>query len=380
MQQQQQQQHNEVAPLLRNVSSNITATTTALDRNQHDATIGNQSKSSTGSGYGTNAEIDVTKVMTESNISSNQTTTTTTEATTTTPIPGQGTDGIITKQQNIPIIELMAITAIISGSLSMYWGITGLVVGTTTSTIISMIVTAIITQPIIIVHVIMSTCVVVLAPVVTVQKVQLRTLGTLREQQNELRTQINTLNQTNDELTKSVTSISDETTKVEQVNQELQTIATTAGTTTDRLVQLYKEQNEIQKEIYKNLQAKILEQIITILLQTDSNHNNIVSDNEVTILMERFKQLSGIVFNERTFRSILNQSEPKGSITVTDICTIVRNIQQQYTNNDTTTTNISPTTSTTNINKTSNDESVEVNPFDEPIFKFQQQDLKLMQN
>ena len=180
-------------------------------------------------------------------------------------VPGSDTDGLVTKQQNVPIVELLAITAFISGSLSMYWGITGIMmVGTTTAATMSVILTTLLSQPIIIVHIIMSTCVVVLAPVVTVQKVQLSALGTLREQQNELRTQINAFNQMNDELTKSVASIEDETEKIEQVNNELQIYAKSAGTTADRLVELCQEQQDINTEMQQHLQAKVLQQIVTI--------------------------------------------------------------------------------------------------------------------
>jgi hypothetical protein len=290
-----------------------------------------------------------------------------TTATTTTPavVTGQGTDGIVTKQKNIPIIELLALTAIISGSLSMYWGVTGFVLGTTTSSIVSVVV-ALLSQPIVLVHVVMSTCVVVLAPVVTVQKVQLHALGTLREQQNELRTQINTLNHVNDELTKSVSSVIDESDKIDQINIELQQFATTAGTTSDRLIELCTEQETIRKQICEHLQTKILQQIVTIALQSDKNQNYIVSEEEVNVLLERLKQIPGIALNESAFRSVLEKSDPKGSLTISDICNLARNLQGNKTKNNKSTA------------FAASDDSIEINEFGDPVFVFQPNDIPVL--
>ena len=281
---------------------------------------------------------------------------------TTTPVPENNTDGVVKKQQNIPVLELLALTAIVSGSLSMYWGISGMLVGTTTA---SVVLTTLLSQPIILVHTIMSACVVVLAPVVTVQKVQLSAMGTLREQQNELRTQINSFNEMNDQLTKSIASIEDHTAKIEQVNTELQVVANSTGTTADRLIELCNEQQDINAQLQKHLQAKIIQQIVTITLQSDTNQNYIVSENEVNILVQRLQQIPGVVFQVDRFHQILNQSEPKGALTLTDICRIARNMQQ----------NATPATTTTT---TVEDATIEAaSSYGDPVFVFQPNDLLL---
>ena len=257
----------------------------------------------------------------------------------------------------------------------MYWGISGIVwVGTTTAAAtMSVIMSTLLSQPMIIVHIIMSTCVVVLAPVVTVQKVQLSVLGTLREQQNELRTQINSFNQMNDELTKSIASIEDETEKIEQVNTELQVFAKSSGTTSDRLVELCNEQHDVYVEMQNHLQAKVLQQIITITLQSDTNQNYIVSENEVNVLIERLQQIPGVLFRVDRFRNILQQSEPPASLTLTDICHIARNMQLNHL-----TTTTTGTTRTTAI--VSSEESIELTEqFGDPVFVFQPNDLLLSQ-
>jgi hypothetical protein len=273
-------------------------------------------------------------------------------------VDGQETDTTtVTKSRNLPLLECVALVALISGSLSMYWGISGLIFGTVTATTAaSMVATMIMSQPMIIVHVVMSTCVVILAPVVTVQKVQLSALGTFREQQNALRLQVNTLQQSNDVLSKSITATADQTTEIQQVTDELRSIATATGTTMDRLVELCSEQERIQQEILQNLQAKVLQQIITATLQTDIDRNFIVSKQEVNVLMERLKHVPGVVLNDDAFRSVLDHSEPKGELTISDICRFARNLQQ----NDTTTNNTEK----------------EI-PMIEPVFTFQPKDILL---
>lgn len=338
---------NETTPLLKDGNSAVQPVT-------KDSSCAKRDESSSSS-----SKVDVETVETAT--TSVPTVTTTTSE----PIPGNDTTGVVnTKQPNIPILELLALTAIISGSLSMYWGISGMMlVGTSTAAAtISVIATTLLSQPIIFVHIIMSTCVVVLAPVVTVQKVQLSALGTLREQQNELRTQINSFNQMNDELTKSIESVVDETEKIEQVNNELEVFAKSAGTSAERLVELCNEQNDIHTQLQKHLQAKILQQIVTITLQSDMNQNYIVSENEVNVLIERLQHIPGMVFHVDTFRHILNQSEPKGSLTLTDICSIARNMQLNASN------------TTTAVADESN---IELTQYGDPVFVFQPNDVLL---
>jgi hypothetical protein len=239
------------------------------------------------------------------------------------PVPGSETDAIVTKQQNVPLLECLALVALISGSLSMYWGISGMIVGgAVSSTII-----ALFAQPMILVHVVMSTCVVILAPVVTVQKVQLRALGTLREQQNELRSQVNTLQQSNDDLSLSITSISDQTKAVDVLSQELQQVATATGTTIDRLLELGTEQERLQLKIRQKLQAQVLQQIMNATLRTDADRNFVVSADEVPVLMQRLQQIPGIQLNERAFHAVLERSEPAGALTLADMGQLARELQ-----------------------------------------------------
>jgi hypothetical protein len=310
----------------------------------------------------------------------NATTTTTTSSSTATadvvvPVKENTNDGAaVTKwHKNLPLVEFLALTAIISGSLSMYWGISGLMtmmIGTTTAvttttTTMTMVLTTLLSQPMMFVHVIMSTCVVVLAPVVTVQKVQLGTMGTLREQQNKLRTQINSFNEMNDALTKSIASIVDETEKINQVNEELQDFAKSTGTTVDRLIELCDEQQKIHTEMQKHLQAKVLQQIITITLQSDTNQNYIVSEDEVNVLMERLRHIPGVIFHEDRFRDLLRQSEPPQALTLTDLCRIARNMQ--------------PSNVTTTINTTTNneEEAIELTQsFGDPVFVFHPNEIR----
>ena len=246
------------------------------------------------------------------------------------PVPGSATDTIVTAQQNVPILEGLALMALISGCLSMYWGITGMMVGGTVSAAVLML----FSQPMIFVHVLMSTCVVVLAPVVTVQKVQLRALGTLREQQNELRLQVNTLQQTNDALSTSITSIADQARAVDQWTQELQKVATATGTTTDRLLQLGTELGQLQQQVRQQLQAQVLQQIISATLRTDADRNFVVSEAEVHVLIQRLQQIPGIQLNERAFRRVLERSEPAGALTLADMSQLARALQENTSPDD----------------------------------------------
>jgi len=77
------------------------------------------------------------------------------------------------------------------------------------------------------------------------------------------------------------------------------------------------------------LQAEVMQQIMTAVLATDADKDFIVDPPEVEVLILRLKNLPGIDFDEAGFRALLQQTEPPGQLTMADMCTIARMLQDQ---------------------------------------------------
>jgi hypothetical protein len=216
-----------------------------------------------------------------------------------TSVSGEETDGVVNKTK-YAVVQLAALIALISGGLSIYL-VNGLLAD------------------------IMGLCVVLLAPVVALQKHKLLALGDFRSQHNQLRNQINAVHVQNDKLTESVTAMAAASERLQRTQEQLQKHAIQSGKSVQRLVELVDETATVQAEIRENLNAAVVQQMMTAILQTDSDRNFVLSKNEVSVLIVRLKSIPGITFHETAFRNFLNADD---QLTLGEVCEIARHLRQ----------------------------------------------------
>jgi hypothetical protein len=219
-------------------------------------------------------------------------------------VNGVETDPIVARAAQWYLVEIASVLALISGSFTFYY-----VVGSVVD--------------------LMSLCVVFLAPVLTVQGTRLRKLGGLRHQHNLLRENVGRLGTENNKLTISVATLTTHTVKLKQVQESLERVAKKSGQSVDRLVALVRENGNVQKEIHDNLQAQVLQEIVTVAVQTDRDRNFILSAKEVDALLVRIKNLPGVEVDEQVFRTHIKSD--KGELTLVDVCQITRLLKDEAT-------------------------------------------------
>ena len=111
--------------------------------------------------------------------------------------------------------------------------------------------------------------------------------------------------------------------RLDQVRQNLETVAAQSGAQVQRLLQICDENAQLQMEFRKHLQADVLQNIMTMLLSVDMDRNFELSPLEVDRLVQRLRLLPDTVqFHEANFRAVLAQDQ--GNLTITDVCNIVR--------------------------------------------------------
>ena len=169
----------------------------------------------------------------------------------------------------------------------------------------------------------------VLGPVVAVQKVKLAQLGTFRQVHNELRHNVNALQQENQTLTHSVEQLTIQSVQLERVQQDLENVAQKSGATVHQLVTVVQANATVQKEILQLLQAQVLEQILTAVLATDADRDFVVDPPEVEILIARLQNLPGMEFDETAFRALVRQTHPPDTLTLPDVLAMARQLQEQ---------------------------------------------------
>jgi hypothetical protein len=216
-----------------------------------------------------------------------------------TTVKGEESDQFATKA-NFHVVELLAVAAFVSGGLTFYYVVGGL-------------------------FDLMSITLLVISPLVAVQKVKLRKLGGFRGQHNRLREQVGLLHEQNNSLKRSIDELDKQNAKLKQVESNLAAVANKSGKTVDRLVEIVQENGKIQQEIQTNLHAEVIRQMMTAILQTDADRNFVVSPAEVEILLVRLQNIPGIQIDEAAFRSCLASDED--ALTLADVCNIARNMK-----------------------------------------------------
>jgi hypothetical protein len=165
-----------------------------------------------------------------------------------------------------------------------------------------------------------------LAPYAAYQKRTLVKLGGLRGQQNQLRTSVNALFHQNRTLHDSVDKLTNAVTQLEDVTQELDTIAVAAQTNVNTLVQICNENAILQCKIKKNLEQEVIQNVMTVVVNADSNQDWTLGPSEMELLVMRLKAMPGIEFDETNYRKATSSSEKGDTMTLVEIMSILRNL------------------------------------------------------
>jgi len=132
------------------------------------------------------------------------------------------------------------------------------------------------------------------------QKYQLKFFGTIKSNQSKLEVEAIELKEANDSLKNSMDNVESAVLRTKELEKELSSIVNTSDVTS--LVRLTKEQSKISKEIKLNLKAKVIQDVLQILLKSDSDGDMHIGQNEVQILFLRLKMIDGLTFNEKKLK------------------------------------------------------------------------------
>lgn len=165
-------------------------------------------------------------------------------------------------------------------------------------------------------------------PYVAYQRRKLQTLGELRTAQNELRSRVNCLQVEQEQFQRTLSTLDHKVVHLESVEKELHGgITGNSSTNVSRLVQMIQEQEEINKGLMQVLKLQVLQTILSVLLQSDSDGDFHIGAKEVQLLIVRLKMMDGVEFNETQFRALL-----KTNASLSAVMKIIRSLltsQQQ---------------------------------------------------
>jgi hypothetical protein len=241
-----------------------------------------------------------------------------------TKIAGEETDSVVTGFAKLHVIELVALAGLVSGTYSLI-----LVTGWTVN--------------------LMSVCVMLLAPVTTMQMIKLRNLGGFRAQHNLLRQSVSNLHEQNNALHRSIQELATQVDKLKKIETNLSRTAQRSGQSVTKMVDLVQRNGTVQSQVLDQLQAQVTQQMLSAVLQSDQDHDWVVDPAEVSVLIQRLKLVPGIKFNEQAFRNFV--AADQGQLTLTDVCDILRHLDEEKERKLRRAAGTTTTTTTTKANK-----------------------------
>lgn len=112
--------------------------------------------------------------------------------------------------------------------------------------------------------------------------------------------------------------------RLSEVEEGLSKIADKSGTQVSRLVEIVKENGELQLKIKKALERQVMQGIVDAVVTSDKDGNFTLSPKETEMLKMRLRNIDGIVLNQTNFDNMIASDE--NELTVPDVMNIVRNL------------------------------------------------------
>lgn len=124
----------------------------------------------------------------------------------------------------------------------------------------------------------------VLSPVVAFEETVIATLPSRRNIINKLRMVANRLKEENRRLTHEIDDLEGVVDQVSEVEEALTNIATAQGRSVNELVNLVKTNDTIIRKMRKNVKAKTLQDVISLVIKSDRDGNFVIDDGELYVL------------------------------------------------------------------------------------------------
>ena len=163
------------------------------------------------------------------------------------------------------------------------------------------------------------------SPLVIYQRVKLEKLGSFRSQQNRLRHDTNRLAGEIQGYTATRESLQSQVKELDSVRDALSEQVGTSESNTQQLVDLVEQHKDLQHKIEQAVFNQVTRQILTTMLQCDTDKSFKMSHSEVVMLQYRLSKIPGITLDTKGFEEFI--ANDQGELTLVDVCSLVRDLQ-----------------------------------------------------
>ncbi len=160
------------------------------------------------------------------------------------------------------------------------------------------------------------------SPAVVVKERQLTKEDTFRTALNGIRVEQGRLTEENDKLSDEIDELQSEVDRMKDVEMALRQLSETQGSQLSELMDLIRQNKEINEGMRAVLKAKVAEEVISLVLDIDNDGSFTIQDKEIDRLIIGMNMMDGVSFDEQHFRKDL--AECGGS--VDEVIAMIKNM------------------------------------------------------
>lgn len=140
------------------------------------------------------------------------------------------------------------------------------------------------------------------------QQTRLTDIAALKETHEAVQREVDTLQAENERLKKSVQDLGDTVTRLEDVEEALDVITQTQGQSVEAFAEQVKDNRKILQDMQKNLKANVLQNLLSVIIRSDTDGDFMIDDEETEELVRRMQSINGVTLNEQRFRDAIKNA------------------------------------------------------------------------
>uniref|UniRef100_A0A7S1CXE3 EF-hand domain-containing protein n=1 Tax=Cyclophora tenuis TaxID=216820 RepID=A0A7S1CXE3_CYCTE len=142
----------------------------------------------------------------------------------------------------------------------------------------------------------------ILGPYLYYQQTRLTDIAALKETHAAVEAEVNRLHQENERLGTSIDNLTNTVDKLEDVENALDTITQTQGKNVATFADQVEQNKKILAQMKQNLKGTVMQNLLSVIMASDADQDNIVDPEEIDTLLRRIKGIGGIEVHEDRFR------------------------------------------------------------------------------
>lgn len=140
------------------------------------------------------------------------------------------------------------------------------------------------------------------------QQTQLTDIRNLKETHAAIETEVNHLKEENERLEQNIVELTATVDRLEDVEEALTIISNTQGQNVEEFESQVLKNKDILAKMEKNLRANVLQNLLSVIIRSDTDSDHIIDEEEIDNLMKRIKGINGVKLHDEKFREAILES------------------------------------------------------------------------